>query len=63
MVTFELIQVNQVRAIRGKEHAKFAILEDGKQIDCRWFNNTDITLTIQDYPEQKAVLESGLIKG
>lgn len=61
MVTFKLIQVNQVRALRGKEHAKFAILEDSEQVDCRWLNNTDIQLTIQDYPDQKKVLESGLI--
>ncbi len=60
-ITFELVEVNMVRACRDKEHAKFRILEDGKQVDCRWLDNEDIALSIKDHPTQKDTLKKGLI--
>jgi len=61
IITFELIEVNQIRSMRGKGHAKFSIFENGEQVDWRWFNNKDIKSLAKEFPDQKSVLETGLV--
>jgi hypothetical protein len=60
-IEFKLINVVPHRAMRDKGHAKFAIYEDGEQVNWLWMTNDDIKANIQEYPDQRESLIQGLI--
>lgn len=60
-ITYRLIDKNYTRYGRGKEHAKFMIIEDGEELGYLWMSNSDIKENAKNNPSQKAVLFAGLI--
>jgi hypothetical protein len=61
VITYRLIDKNSPRFMRGKEHAKFMITEDGKELGFLWMSNNDIKENAKNNPTQKDVLFTGLI--
>ena len=61
VITYELLDKNYTRHARGKEHAKFMIIEDGEKIGYLWMSNSDIKANAENNPTQKDVLYQGLI--
>lgn len=49
VTTFELIQFNAVRHMRGKQAAKIAIYEDGDQKGFLWMSPDDLRANIKDF--------------
>gem|GEM_PF-1892631 len=61
VITYRLIDKNYTRHGRGKEHAKFMIIEDGKELGYLWMSNENIKENAENNPSQKDVLFTGLI--
>ncbi len=59
--TYRLLDKNLTRYSRGKEHAKFMIIEDGVELGYLWMSNSDIKKNAKENPSQKDVLFTGLI--
>ena len=61
VITYELLEKNRMRYMRGKEHAKFLVFEDGVKLGPLWMNNSDIKENAKNNPSQKDVLFQGLM--
>ena len=61
VITYRLIDKNPNRYLRNKEHAKFMIIEDGKELGYLWMSNNDIKANAKNNPTQKDVLFTGLM--
>ena len=49
VTTFELIEFNHVRNMRGKEAAKIRVIEDGVPQGFLWMSPDDIHANIRDF--------------
>jgi hypothetical protein len=61
VITYRLLDKKYTRYARGKEHAKFMIIEDGKELGPLWMSNKDIKENAKNNPQQKDILFSGLM--
>lgn len=61
VITYRLLDKNHTRYGRGKEHAKFMIIEDGEEQGYLWMSNSDIKENAKNNPSQKEVLFTGLM--
>lgn len=61
VITYELIEKNHNRYMREKGHAKFMIIEDGRNLGCLWMTNDDINENAKNNPTQEDVLFTGLM--
>jgi len=61
LITYRLVDKNQTRYLRDKEHAKFMIIDDGNELGCIWMSNDDIRSNAKMNPTQKEVLFTGII--
>ena len=61
VITYRLLDKNSNRFMRDKEHAKFMIIEDGKELGYLWMSNDDIKENAKNNPKQKSVLFTGLM--
>lgn len=53
--TFELIEFNTRRLMRGAEAAKVAIIEDGEQIDWLWMTPKDLRANQREHGPSEAL--------
>ncbi|APD92278.1 hypothetical protein BM525_20670 (plasmid) [Alteromonas mediterranea] len=60
-ITYRLIDKNSTRYARGKEHAKFMIIEDGVELGYLWMSNEDIEENAKENPLQRDVLLQGIM--
>lgn len=61
VITYELLEKNPNRYMRGKGHANFMIIEDGVNIGPLWMTNDDIRKNAENNPSQKGILFTGLM--
>lgn len=54
-LTFELIEFNTRRLIRGATAAKIAIFEDGEQINWLWMTPKDIRANLAEFGPSEAL--------
>lgn len=54
-LTFELIEFNTRRLIRGATAAKVAVLEDGEQINWLWMTPKDIRANLEEFGPSEAL--------
>lgn len=55
VTTFELIEFNHVRDVRGKEAAKIRVFEDGEPQGFLWMSAEDLRANIRDFGHSDAL--------
>jgi hypothetical protein len=59
MIDFKFIEYNPRRAMRGKEAARVAVIDDGEE-DWLWMSERDIARNIKEFGQHPELLKARL---